>query len=1086
MSYGVRNVESNRKTVPTLMAALLVCALAFALPLVAQADEATNSILGESALVLAETDDIYVGGNSGYSTLEEAINAVPDGESRTIHVKAGTYSSFKIERSVNITLVPDGGNVTFQTKPIELSNGAHLAMEGTSRNFFILEKGATLNTGSTLDLSYCSVKEPIVANSSSLNMRMSNVDDPASPLIGGRPNGSIGLFDSSHATINGASILGTIVVSDSVIETMNRVTVNSQMGKGAIAITVKDAGRVERVFNSTILAIPTAISLLDGSIGALEFSTLYVPFDDAKASAIMMKGPSSVDMVKDCKIEAKRAFEFTARASSGVAAPKVGAVEGTTVRGNDTSIASTADAQATVVLEPSLVGSGKAIGTGNYHDKHGEYDEWTAISAPDGYRLSRMTRTLDASDVPESFKDVGYRYFVATDCTLTFDSNGGAGDMSAYNLPQGSEEVWADLPYTIPACKYTNGSHKFKAWNTKPDGSGKSFLPGSSAFIFKTLDQKNVTLYAIYEGTLATVTFDYGGESGLVRQNVWKGEKVAKPDDPQRDHYDFGGWFTDSAYTKSFDFNTPIDGDLTLYAKWDNFSSHHKWVVESQDGEVSCVSGMNITYKCTICNEKWVKAIPPDLSIHHTEDLINQPGQDATCTEDGYYFDLIRKCKDCGYVLYRSRTTISKTGHTWGAWYVTKDSTEYEAGIQEHKCAKCGATEERPYPTKLHDHTTQKIERVDSTCTSQGHNEYYYCSGCGGWFIMVNDHLREIGPDDDIVLPLADHIPGYPATENVVEPTCGKDGSYDKVVKCSVCDTELSRTTEINPATGEHNPGEVKRENETASTCSKHGSHEEATYCAICEQELSRTRVDDELLPHTPGEPERENVVDPTATEDGWYDEVVYCTACKHELSRKQIPLPAHGASYSIVKGDGAEWSSDDDGGLTHVFKRSKDDDTAFDHFLGIRIDDADELLNQSSYHAEKGSVVVTFLPDYLKTLKLGEHKVSALFDDGNEVIASFSIVEPNPDDPDKKDKDEHAGDPTQPEDPPGDPDKKDESGNESQEKTSSSKSATAKSSVGSAAPKTGDGQHADVLLIPLACACLSAAFVAWRKRRSF
>ena len=778
-----------------------------------------------------------------------------------------------------------------------------------------------------------------------------------------------------------------------------------------------------------------------------------------------------------------------------MAVPRIDAVEDSTLRCNDSSIAWTADAQAKVVLDPSLVESGKAIGAGNYHDKHGEYDEWTAVSAPEGYRLSRMTRTVSASDELDPFADVGYRYFVATDCTLTFDANGGVGDMSAYNLPQGSEEVWADLPYTIPKCTFTYGTHKFKAWNTKPDGSGVPYLPGKSVFIFKTLDRKDVTLYAIYEGTQATVTFDYGGESGLSRQRVWVGDKVDQPEDPQRDHYDFGGWYTDAACTdgNEFDFDTAIEGDLTLYAKWKNFSSHHNWVEESREGEVSCVSGMKITYRCTVCNETWVKTIPPDLSIHHTEDLLNQPGQNPTCTENGYYFDLIRKCKDCGYVLYRSWTTLSKTGHTWGEWVVIKDSTEDVAGVQQHTCTKCGATEERPYPTKLHDHTFMKIEEEQSTCECQGHKEYWYCAGCGEWFLWHNDHYREIGPDDNVVYPLADHIPGYPVTENVVEPTCGKDGSHDKVVKCSVCNQELSRTTEVDPATGKHTPGEVKRENETASTCSAHGSHDEVTYCAVCKQELSRNRVDDELLAHTPGDPVRENVMDPSVTDDGWYDEVVYCTVCKHELSRKEVVLPAHGASYSVVEGDKAEWSSDDDGGLTLVFKRSKDDETTFDHFLGVRIDHAEELLDPLCYEAEKGSVIITFAPDYLDTLEIGEHTVTVLFDDGDEVNASFTILEPksydeedDPVDP----KEEEKGDPVQPdEEGKGDPvQPKEEGAGDPVQPEGANASATKPASAASAgaktAPNTGDGQRFGTLLLVSAFASVAMACVALRKKR--
>lgn len=677
---------------------------------------------------------------------------------------------------------------------------------------------------------------------------------------------------------------------------------------------------------------------------------------------------------------------------------------------------------------------------------------------------------------------------IATDCTLTFDANGGEGDMGSSNLPQGSEEVRADLPYTIPPCTFTYGTHKFKTWNTKPDGSGTSFLPGSCTFIFKTLNQKDVTLYAIYEGTLATVTFDYGGKSALLRQKVRVGDKVAEPDDPQRDHYDFGGWYTDAACTNLFDFtNTTINGDLTLYAKWENYSSHHNWVEESRNGEVSCVSGMQITYTCSLCNKTWVKEIPADPSMHHTEDLLNQPGQAPTCTEDGYYYDLIRKCKDCGYVPYRSRTVLTKTGHSWGAWQVIKDSTEDVAGVQQRTCAECGATEERPHPTKLHSHEFRKVEEEPSTCSTQGHGEYWYCEGCGGWFLWDNDHYREVGPDDNVMLPLATHTPGYPTNENRVEPTCGTDGSYDEVVYCSVCrqdeeeKQELSRTHKIIPATKEHTAGTSMTENAKVSTCTEHGSHDKVTYCTACKRELSRERVDDDLLAHTPGEPVRENVVAPTAIGDGWYDEVVYCTVCEHELSRKEVVLPAHGAFYSIVEGDKAEWSRGD-GGLTQVFKRSEDDDTTIDHFLGMRIDKEAGLLDPSNYTAEKGSVAVTFLPEYLETLEVGEHAVTALFDDADAVMASFSVVE-------RETEPESEPEPeTEPEtEPEPETDPEPESGPKPKPNPEPKPARTTGNPTRPRTlPSTGDDQSAITPLLTLAFASFAAAFVVRRRSRAF
>ena len=44
--------------------------------------------------------------------------------------------------------------------------------------------------------------------------------------------------------------------------------------------------------------------------------------------------------------------------------------------------------------------------------------------------------------------------------------------------------------------------------------------------------------------------------------------KVPVPETPERESYDFVGWFTDAACTESYDFEQELTADLDLYAKW--------------------------------------------------------------------------------------------------------------------------------------------------------------------------------------------------------------------------------------------------------------------------------------------------------------------------------------------------------------------------------------------------------------------------------------------------------------------------------------------------------------------------------------
>lgn len=89
---------------------------------------------------------------------------------------------------------------------------------------------------------------------------------------------------------------------------------------------------------------------------------------------------------------------------------------------------------------------------------------------------------------------------------------------------------------------------------------------------FSSLVTGNMILYAGWTSTSATVTFNYNyvGAPAMTTQTVDIGEKVEVPAEPVRKRYDFTGWYIDAACTQEnkFDFNTAVDGSLTLYAGW--------------------------------------------------------------------------------------------------------------------------------------------------------------------------------------------------------------------------------------------------------------------------------------------------------------------------------------------------------------------------------------------------------------------------------------------------------------------------------------------------------------------------------------
>lgn len=66
-----------------------------------------------------------------------------------------------------------------------------------------------------------------------------------------------------------------------------------------------------------------------------------------------------------------------------------------------------------------------------------------------------------------------------------------------------------------------------------------------------------------------TVEFVTNGGSAINSKVVSSGSKVSKPTDPTKEGFEFKGWYTDEACTKTFSFDSAITANVKVYAKWE-------------------------------------------------------------------------------------------------------------------------------------------------------------------------------------------------------------------------------------------------------------------------------------------------------------------------------------------------------------------------------------------------------------------------------------------------------------------------------------------------------------------------------------
>ena len=91
---------------------------------------------------------------------------------------------------------------------------------------------------------------------------------------------------------------------------------------------------------------------------------------------------------------------------------------------------------------------------------------------------------------------------------------------------------------------------------------------------------------------------------------------------------------------------------------------------------------------------------------------------------------------------------------------------------------------------------------------------------------------------------------------DIVDATCGKDGSKTVTTSCSDCSYVISvEHNVVIPATNNHTPAAAVKENVKPATCTEAETYDSVVYCSVCNKEISRTQMTGEAaLGHKWGE----------------------------------------------------------------------------------------------------------------------------------------------------------------------------------------------------------------------------------------
>ena len=244
-----------------------------------------------------------------------------------------------------------------------------------------------------------------------------------------------------------------------------------------------------------------------------------------------------------------------------------------------------------------------------------EFDEWVVVKGDAQIAVEGSAET--SFKMPNEDVEIKATYCEKAHWTVTFNSNGGS-NVSSESVIQGERAKEPSEPskyfsifkgwYSDEACTQkfdfnqpiTQDTTLYAKWNSliyvKFDANGgkaveryiiesgtplgslpSTSLEGHTLKGWYDATDKKVTASSTFDGD-TTLTAKWSTDSYLVTfmdgdnyydfAAVDHNEPVTKPTDPQKTGYTFVGWYTDEALTTAYDFNTPVTGELTLYAKW--------------------------------------------------------------------------------------------------------------------------------------------------------------------------------------------------------------------------------------------------------------------------------------------------------------------------------------------------------------------------------------------------------------------------------------------------------------------------------------------------------------------------------------
>ncbi len=363
---------------------------------------------------------------------------------------------------------------------------------------------------------------------------------------------------------------------------------------------------------------------------------------------------------------------------------------------------------------------------------------------------------------------------------IYFQGNGAAsGSMESTPWIESGKE------FRLPANQFTNGQDTFSGWNTKPDGSGKSYEDQAVVNREAAYEGEKFVLYAQWIRHVHTVVVD---EEAVPAMCTTAGKT-------QGSHCSTCGETIQKQET------VPALGH-----RWDTEFTVDKPATTKEPGWQSI--------HCRRCDATKDGKEIPRLEDTHTHTPVTVAAVSAGCTTEGKTEG--KYCRTCGEVL-QEQEIIPALGHDWAEKYtIDKPATTKEPGWQSIHCRRCDETKDGKEIPAIHVHKRVIDQAVPVSCTEEGKTLGSHCGTCG-MILQEQEVIPARGHDWD--------------SEYTFDKAATTEEPGWKSIHCGRCD-ETKDGQEIPRIEADH-IHTVVEDAEIPATCTKNG-RTQGSHCNTC------------------------------------------------------------------------------------------------------------------------------------------------------------------------------------------------------------------------------------------------------------